>query len=158
LETTVEIDETDRKILFLLIQDARTSLKNIAKKCNISSVAVMNRIKHLKDLGVIKGATLFPSLDKIGFNIVATIGIETDSNSEELAEFFKEHTHLIEPSTCVGEYDFCALVFAEDITSLNQKISAVRKRFGMEKIVVNVWAGFPHLNFENIDLNPTKKR
>ena len=118
----------------------------------------MNRIKHLKDLNVITGATLFPSIDKIGFNIVATIGIETDSNPEELTEFFKEHTHLIEPSTCVGEFDYCALVYAEDINSLNQKINAVRKRFGMEKIVVSVWAGLPHMNFENIDLNPTKKR
>ena len=158
METTVEIDEIDRKILFTLIQDARTTLKNMAKTCGISSVSVLNRIKHLKDLGVIAGATLFPALDKVGFHIVATIGMETDSNPVELTEFFKEHTHLIEPSTCVGEYDFCALVYAEDINSLNQKINAVRKRFGIEKIVVNVWAGIPHMNFENIDLHPIEKR
>ncbi len=119
---------------------------------------MLNRIKHLEDLGVITGATLFPSLDNLGFHIVATIGMETDSNPEELIEFFKEHTHLIEPSTCVGEYDFCAVIYAEDINNLNQKINAVRKRFGIEKIVVNVWAGMPQMNFENIDLNPNKKR
>ena len=119
---------------------------------------MLNRIKRLKDLGVITGATLFPAIDKIGFHIVATIGMETDSNPEEITEFLKEHTYLIEPATCFGEYNFCALVYSEDITSLNQKINAVRKRFGIEKIVVNVWAGMPHMNFENIDLNPTKKR
>jgi len=119
---------------------------------------VLNRIKRLKELGVITGATLFPSLEKMGFHIVATIGMETDSKPEELIEFFGEHTHLIEPSTCIGEYDFCAVVYAEDITVLNQKINAVRKRFGIEKIVVNVWTGMPHMNFENIDLNPNKKR
>jgi DNA-binding Lrp family transcriptional regulator len=112
----------------------------------------------LKELGVIAGATLFPSLEKIGFHIVATIGMETNSKPEELTEFFEEHTHLIEPSTCIGEYDFCAVVYAEDITVLNQKINAVRKRFGIDKIVVNVWTGIPHMNFENIDLNPIKKR
>jgi DNA-binding Lrp family transcriptional regulator len=119
---------------------------------------VLNRIKHLKDLGVITGATLFPSIERIGFHVVATIGMETDSNPEEITEFFKEHTHLIEPSTMFGEYDFCAVVYAEDISSLNQKINAVRKRFGIEKIVVNIWSGTPHMNFENIDLNPIKKR
>jgi Lrp/AsnC family transcriptional regulator for asnA, asnC and gidA len=154
----VEIDEIDRKILFTLIQDSRTSLKNIAKTCGISSVSVLNRIKQLKDFGVITGATLFISIDKIGFHVVATIGMETDSNPDEIAEFFREHTYLIEPSTMFGEFDFCAVVYAEDITNLNQKINAVRKRFGIEKIVVNIWSGMPHMNFENIDLNPIKKR
>ncbi|MGD0450088.1 MAG: Lrp/AsnC family transcriptional regulator [Candidatus Bathyarchaeia archaeon] len=158
METAVEIDEIDRKILFALIQDARSSLKNIAEKCDISSVSVLKRIKHLKDLGVITGATLFTSLDKIGFHAVATIGMETDSNPEEITEFLEEHTHLIEPSTMIGEYDFCALVYAEDITSLNLKINAIRKKFGIEKIAVNIWSGIPQMNFENIDLNPIKKR
>jgi DNA-binding Lrp family transcriptional regulator len=133
-------------------------LKNIAKTCDISSVSVFNRIKRLKDLGVIIGATVFPRLDEIGFHIVATIGMETDQSAEEITEFFEEHTTLIEPSTMIGEYDFCALVYAEDITSLNQKINAVRKRFGIEKIVVNIWSGIPHICFENIDLNPTKRQ
>jgi hypothetical protein len=90
--------------------------------------------------------------------VVATIGMETNTNAQEITKFFEEHTHLIEPSACIGEYDFCALVYAENITSLNQKINAVRKRFGIEKMVVNIWTGIPHLNFENIDLNPTEKR
>lgn len=155
---TVEIDEIDRKILFALIQDARTSLKNIAEKCGISSVSVLKRIKHLKEIGVITGATLFVSLGKIGFNVVATIGMETDSNPEEITEFLGEHTNLIEPSAMIGKYDFCALVYAEDITSLNLKINAVRKKFGIEKISVNLWSGIPQMNFENIDLKPIKKR
>ncbi len=133
-------------------------MKNIARTCEISSVSVLKRIKRLKDLGVITGATLFSSIDRIGFNVVATIGMETNSNSDEITEFLKEHTYLIEPSAMIGEYDYCAVVYAEDITSLNLKINAVRKKFGIEKIAVNIWSGLPQLNFENIDLNPIKKR
>ena len=111
----------------------------------------------MKKLGVITGATLFPSVNKLGFEIIATIGMETDSNTDEIVKFFKEHTYLIEPSTSIGEYDLCAVVYAENMTNLNEKIETVRKRFGIRKVTVNVWSGIPHSTFENIDLNPTKK-
>ncbi len=157
MDGIVEIDDTDEKILHILIEDAHTSLKDIAKECNVSSVSVLNRIKRLKNLGVITGATLFTDLSLVGFHIVATIGMETDSNSDEIISYFKQNTYLIEPATSVGEYDLCALIYAENISNLNEKTEAVRKRFGIRKVIVNVWSGIPHITFENIDLNPLKK-
>lgn len=155
---TVNVDETDSKILHMLILDARMSLKDIAKECGLSSVSVLNRIKRLKKLGVITGATLFPSLNMLGVQIVATIGMETGSNTEEIVQFLGKHTYLIEPSTSVGEYDLCTLVYAENIASLNEKTDAVKRRFGIRKVIVNVWSNVPQMTFENIDLTPTKKR
>lgn len=84
--------------------------------------------------------------------------METDAETEEILQFFNQHTYLIEPSTSVGEYDICALVYAEDIASLNERVEAVRRRFGIRKVVVNVWTGMPEFNFQNIDLNPSRKR
>ncbi|MGD6851019.1 MAG: Lrp/AsnC family transcriptional regulator [Candidatus Bathyarchaeia archaeon] len=151
------MDEIDTKILKMLILDARTSLSDIAKICDISSVSVLNRIKRLKKLGVITGATLFPALEELGFQITALIGVQTNSNTEELKEFLKTNTCLIEPSSSIGEYDFCALVYAENIASLNEKIDLVRRRFGVRKVIVNVYSKIPTLSFENIDLNPLKR-
>ena len=142
----------------MLILDARMSLKDIAKECGISSVSVLNRIKRLKKLGVITGATLFPSINPIGFQIVATIGMETDSHTDDILDFLGKHTYLIEPSTSVGEYDLCALVYAENIISLNEKTEALRHRFGIRKVILNVWANIPHMTFENLDLTPYKNR
>ena len=86
MSTAVRIDETDKEILFLLIQDARTSLKEIANKCHISAVSVLNRINRLKKLGVITGVTIFPPIAPLGFQIVATIGMETDANVDEIVQ------------------------------------------------------------------------
>ena len=152
--TIVRIDETDEKILALLIRDARTRLKDIAKECGISSVSVLNRIKRLKTLGVITGATLFPDLSSFGFQIVATIGIETDSSEDEIIKFIAEHTELIEPSPSIGKYDLTALVYAETLAALDRVVYEVRKRFGVRKVTVNVWTGQPHMVFENVDLQP----
>jgi len=152
--TTVKIDETDNKILSILIRDARTRLKDIAKECGISSVSVLNRIKRLKTLGVITGATLFTNLNALSFQIVATIGMETDSNEDEIIKFIAEHTEVIEPSASIGKYDLTALVYAESIAALDKVVYELRKRFGVRKVTVNVWAGRPHMVFENIDLQP----
>lgn len=87
----VQIDDIDDKILHILILDARTSLKDIAKQCGLSSVSVLNRINRLKKLGVITGAILFPLLNKLGFEIAATIGIETDAAVDEILKIL---THI----------------------------------------------------------------
>ncbi len=157
MDQIVDIDEIDEKILHILIEDARTSLKEIAKRCGISSVSVLNRIKRLKRLGVITGATLFTSLDNLKFQIVASIGMETDSNADEILKYMKEHTCLIEPSASIGQYDLCALIYAENIQTLNETVESVRRLFGIRKVIVSVWSGIPFFNFENIDLNPMKR-
>lgn len=150
----VEIDETDKKILGLLIKDARTRLKDIAKNCGISSVSVLNRIKRLKTLRVITGATMFPRLDMLGFEIVATIGIETSANEKQIIKFIDEHTDLIEPSASIGEYDLTALVYAKNIYYLEKVVTDIRKISGVRRVTVNVWSGQPNMTFENINLQP----
>jgi Lrp/AsnC family transcriptional regulator for asnA, asnC and gidA len=156
---SVDIDEIDNQIIHLLIKDARLSLKVIGKQCGISSVSVLNRIKRLKQLGVITGATLFASLDNFRLDIVASIGMETENDADvnEILRFFREHTCLIEPSVSIGEYDLYALIYAENFESLNDRVEMVRRLKGIRKVVVSVWSGLPLLNFEKVDLMPKKR-
>jgi DNA-binding Lrp family transcriptional regulator len=153
----VEIDEKDAKILGILVEDARTRLKDIARECGMSSVSVLNRIKRLKKLKVITGATLFPDIGKLGFPIVTTIGVILDGNQgDEVIRVIGEQTNLVEPSSSIGKYDLCALVFAENISELNKVAQAVRKKFGAREVALNIWSGSPHMVFENIDLRPNE--
>ena len=156
MSNIVDIDEVDEKILHIMILDVRTSLKEIAKQCGLSSAAITNRIKRLKKLGVITGATLFTPIENFGFELVATIGMETNASTDEILAMFGRHATLIEPSSSLGEYDLCALVYAENLTALNEKLDAIKRRFRINKVTVNVWSGTPQFNFENIDLKPAK--
>ena len=157
MSNITKIDDIDDKILHILIQDARTSLKKIAKQCGISSVSVLNRIKKLKKIGIITGASLFPSLNELGYQIVATIGMETDADPDEILKILDCYTTLVEPSTSIGEYDLCALVYAENLSCLNEKLDAIKRRYHIRKTTVNVWSGIPNINFENIELRPLKE-
>jgi DNA-binding Lrp family transcriptional regulator len=149
---TVKIDEIDRKILRILMKDARARLKDIAEYCSLSSASVLNRIKRLRNLGVITGATIFPRADLMDLPVIATLGIELNSNDEKIFKLIREHVDLVEPSEAIGKYDLCALVFAGSIAELDKTICSVRKRFSVSKVTVNLWCGEPHMIFENLDL------
>jgi Lrp/AsnC family transcriptional regulator, regulator for asnA, asnC and gidA len=156
MSTKVEIDDIDLKILNALIKDARTKIKDIAKDCNISSVAVFHRIKNLKKNGVITGATLYPNFKKIGGLVVATLGIDLEAGKEEeVFDILQKQMDLIEPSPSVGKFDLCALVFAENLASLDSATHAVRNRNGVKKVTTNIWVKGA-LFFENVNLQPGK--
>jgi DNA-binding Lrp family transcriptional regulator len=154
MSQTVEIDEIDSKILRALIRDARAKLKSIAKDCGISSVSTLNRVKRLKSLGVIKGATLFSNLATFELPIVATVGVILKGNHEEIIKLIKEKTNAVEISASFGKYDICALVHAESITELDRIAYSMKKLIGVIQVEINIWTSFPHFVFENIDLRP----
>jgi DNA-binding Lrp family transcriptional regulator len=157
MSTAVKIDEIDEKILRSLIRDARTRLKDIAEECNVTSVSVLNRMKRLKKLGVITGATLYIRPDLLNLPIIANIGINLDpnhANESKIVKCVDEQTNLVEPSASIGKYDFCALVYAKDVNELDKTVYALKRCRGITKIVVNIYSSKPHFLFENINLQP----
>ena len=62
----VRLDETDRKILLELQSDASQSLEEIAKKANSSKTPVWNRIRKMRDAGIIKQSTTLLDAEALG--------------------------------------------------------------------------------------------
>jgi Lrp/AsnC family transcriptional regulator for asnA, asnC and gidA len=149
-----DIDALDAKILRLLLKDSRLSLKEIGKECGVSSVSVLNRINRLKKLGVIKGSTLFANLGIYNFETVAFVGVEAENNRsiDEVLNFLKKYTFLIEPSISIGKFDLHALIYSKDQEDLNNRVAMVRRLTGVRKVSVFIWTGVPTANWDNIEL------
>ena len=71
---TLKLDEIDRQILDLLIDNTRTAFTDIAKKLLISAGTVHVRVKKMEDAGIIKGSSL-SRLQKLGYTFIAYIGV-----------------------------------------------------------------------------------
>ena len=69
------IDATDRKILSLLIRNARMPFLEIARECGISGAAIHQRIRKLDESGVILGSRLIVDPKMMGFDVCAHISI-----------------------------------------------------------------------------------
>ncbi|MEM9014519.1 MAG: winged helix-turn-helix transcriptional regulator, partial [Pseudomonadota bacterium] len=63
----MRIDDTDRKILNALQRDAGQSLDDIAKEVGSSKTPVWNRIRKLREAGVIGVQTVELDAEALGF-------------------------------------------------------------------------------------------
>lgn len=70
-----ELDDTDRRILNLLVQDAKLPYSEIARQLHVSGGTIHVRMTRLEELGIVRGATLDLDLQKIGYSIQAFLGI-----------------------------------------------------------------------------------
>ena len=74
------IDEKDMKILEMLLQDSNLSTHKISKKTLIPVTTVLNRIRKLKNLGIIKKYTVEVDKEKLGKTLGAYIFVIVDNN------------------------------------------------------------------------------
>ena len=69
-----KLDDVDRKILDILIDNTRTPFTDIAKRLLISPGTVHVRVKKMEDLGIIKGSSLTLDYKMLGYNFIAYVG------------------------------------------------------------------------------------
>ncbi len=71
------IDDIDRKILDALQEDSRMPNKEIAGRVNLAPSATSERLKKLRENGVIDAFETRINADKIGFGLVAFVFVRT---------------------------------------------------------------------------------
>ncbi|MBI2672948.1 Lrp/AsnC family transcriptional regulator [Candidatus Woesearchaeota archaeon] len=71
----MEFDKKDHDILNVLIDNARLSYRQIAKKVGVSVVTVLNRVKKLEKEGVIKNYSAVINYEKLGYDVSVIIQI-----------------------------------------------------------------------------------
>ena len=84
----VTLDSIDRKILMELQRDASQSLDDIAKKVGASKTPVWNRIKKLRETGVIKHQTVLLDADKLGLEACFFVLVRTSEHEQSWQEAF----------------------------------------------------------------------
>jgi predicted transcriptional regulator len=76
-----EMDETDARILWELLEDGRKTFATIAKNCNVSQDVVWKRYKEMKENGIIVGATIQFNYRNFGHSGVAMCCLTWNHNT-----------------------------------------------------------------------------
>ncbi len=76
-----EIDNTDLKILEILMQDAKRPYTEVAKKVNVSQGTVHVRMNKMEEAGILEKTTLRINYARLGFDITAFIGIYLEKSA-----------------------------------------------------------------------------
>ncbi|MEX2680615.1 MAG: Lrp/AsnC family transcriptional regulator [Candidatus Sigynarchaeota archaeon] len=121
------MDDLDRKILSELQKDARVPFRKISELHGISIGTVHNRLKKLKEDGVLKG--FVPVLDnqKLGFTIIALVYIKVEGGHlQEIETQLGKFTEINVIFKTSGIYDLVLIARFQnmiDFSTFNNKIS-----------------------------------
>lgn len=156
MKQMIEIDKLDIRILSALVKNSRVRLKDLAEENNVSSNAIFNRIKRLKQNGLIRRATLFTNMPAFGYEIAASIGISLRPGQEaevrKLIQDMKVNEAAI--SRSMGKFDLTIFMMTRDLDEM-QNFKKSLMLLGIERVSVNFWVN-PSFNFENVDFNSTE--
>ncbi len=117
----MELDDTDHEILRLLQADARTPFSEIARRIDMSSATVHDRVGRMEDAGVIEGYHAAVDPKTVGYGVSALVGLRVEQGREEDAlERLREIEEVRAIHLTTGEWDVILRVVAEDTDSLRE--------------------------------------
>ncbi|OWJ75936.1 MULTISPECIES: Lrp/AsnC family transcriptional regulator [Haematobacter] len=106
----VRLDEIDRKILVELQEDASQSLDEIARKVNSSKTPVWNRIRKLREAGVIGRQTVILDPESLGLEACFFVLIRTSEHEADWQKKFlkalRERPEVLEAHRLAGDIDY----------------------------------------------------
>jgi len=125
----IHLDETDRRILALLQEDARRTIADIAARVNLSPAPVKRRVDRLEQLGAIAGYTVVLDHAKLGAEIDAFTEVRFDSEADvdDIVAGMAQRPEVREVFTTAGDPDALVRIRVDDVAHLKQVVNELRR-------------------------------
>ena len=123
------IDDLDRKILAELQADASQSLDEIARKVGSSKTPVWNRIRRMKDAGVITRQTAILDPEALGLEACFFVLIRTSEHEADWQRRFldvlRRRPEVLEAHRLAGDIDYILKVRVKNARAYDQFYQAL---------------------------------
>lgn len=118
----LELDNTDLKILEILMQDAKKPYTEVAKKVFVSQGTVHVRMGKLESSGIIEKTTLKVNYAKMGFDITAFIGVFLEKSAlyDQVLAKLKDIWEITNIHYTTGNYSMFVKIHCRDTNHLKQ--------------------------------------
>ena len=117
-QTPVRLDELDRKILSLLQGDASLPLEEIASRVGASRTPVWNRIRRMREQGVIRAQVALLDAEALGLEACFFVLIRTTEHDADWAARFlaavRPRPEVIEAHRLAGDIDYILKVMVRN--------------------------------------------
>ena len=147
-----KIDEIDKIILRTLQEDARTSFKAIAHRCDVSMETIKNRFEQMKNHGVIRGTTIVINPQAIGQKHIVMVGIQIrQPYSEQILAMVKKIPGVYVVTRSLGRYDIEAIAVLKNIEEIGSMKNTIEDLQQVRHVDVDILVDKPLLcpkNFE----------
>jgi len=121
----IHLDDVDKQILAILMQDGKTSYAEIGKRLFISQGTVHLRLKKMTDLGLISGFQLQITPKTLGYDLTAFLGVflEKSSMYNQVCEELKKIPEVVSAHYTTGAYSLFLKIICRDTDHLRETLS-----------------------------------
>ena len=136
-----KIDNLDRKILEIIMKNARIPSKDVALECNVSRAAIHQRIQRMIDLDVITGSGYHVDPKVLGFATCTYIGVKLERGSmyRTVVPELEKIPEVVECHFTTGPYTMLIKLYARDnqhlMELLNDKIQNIHGVTATETLI-----------------------
>lgn len=113
------LDETDTRILMLLQQNAKLTIKELSEALNLTTSPVFERIKRLEKEGIISNYVALVNPEKVGKGQVVfcnvLMPVYTKENINEFEEAVRQMPEVLECYHLAGTVDYQLKILVSDI-------------------------------------------
>lgn len=136
-----KIDNLDKKILGIIVNNARIPSKEIAETCGVSRAAIHQRVQKLTDMGVITGSGYHVNPKALGYATCTYIGVKLEKGSmyRDVVPELEKIPEVVECHFTTGPYSMLIKLYARDnqhlMELLNDKIQMIHGVIDTETLI-----------------------
>jgi len=132
----LNLDKFDYQIIQHMMEDAEISYADLGKKLFVSGGTIHVRIKKLQEMGIVKGTRLAVDTHKLGYTVIAFIGIYLEKSSlyDSVAKDLMKIPEVVRLNYTTGNYSMFVEIACKDINQLRfvlhdqmQKIKGIER-------------------------------
>lgn len=135
------IDRLDKKILDIIMGNARIPSKDIAAECGVSRAAIHQRIQRMIDMKVITGSGYTVNPKSLGYRTCTYVGVNLERGNmyRDVVPELEKIPEVVECHFTTGPYTILLKVFARDnehlMELLNDRIQQIPGVTGTETLI-----------------------
>lgn len=118
MQHNYQIDKIDGQILTFLQKNARMPYTEIAKKCDVSSGTIHQRLNKMQEAGIIKGSQILLDYSLMGYDVTVLIGIHLVSGMslKQTVEELSKIQEVVEVYYTTGNFGLFIRVILKSIS------------------------------------------
>jgi DNA-binding Lrp family transcriptional regulator len=135
----MSLDEIDRKLIEELMNNSRSSMRQLATKLDVALGTIRNRLDRLEQDGVIKGYNVILDPAKVGWEMTVIVGLRiTKGRMIEVQKRIAEDPRVFLVYDVTGDYDSFVIAKVQDTDDLNDLTKGVLTSKGIERSLTHV--------------------
>lgn len=131
-----KLDKIDMEILSILEENARTSFRSIAKRLDVSPMAIVKRVKRMEREGIVKKYTIVLDQDLLGYtcNLYILVRVKAGIDAFEIGKRTLKLHGTCNVNQIIGDHDLAIMARCKDRKEAADYLRELNRIEGVERV------------------------